>query len=129
MSVSTGLAGMVRPHLLVDPALHARDLVARDGTFVAEVEPEALVVHERAALLDVRAEHVAKRAVQEVGRRVVAADVAAPAGVDRRGHRVADGERAALDAPDVQPGRAGLPRVVHDERAAGAFERAGVSPT
>jgi hypothetical protein len=56
---------------------------------VAEVEAQAVGADQRAGLLDVLAEHLAQRMVQDVRAGVVAADGVATVGVDGRRGRVA----------------------------------------
>ena len=81
--------GVLRHDLLVDDPLDLRDLVARERREVHEVEPQAIRRHERAGLLDVRAEHLAQRRVQQVRRGVIAARRVAHLVGDLRGHQVA----------------------------------------
>ncbi len=78
-SVST--AGVAQ-NLLVDEPLHFLDLGAVHGGVVGEVEAQPRRLHHAARLLDVRAQHLAQRGVQQVRGGVVA-----PRGVaQRRGH-------------------------------------------
>ena len=81
--------------LLVDDALDAIELVARDRLEVHEVEAQAVGRDERARLLDVGAEHLAQRGVEQVRRRVIAARRVADVGVDLGGDDVARAKRAA----------------------------------
>ena len=67
-------------------------LVAGDRLKVHEVEAQPIGRDQRARLLDVRAEHLAQRRVQQVRRRVVAARRVADLGVDLRGDEVADAQ-------------------------------------
>ena len=63
----------VPQHLLVDDVLDL-DAAARgvSGAEVDEVEAQSIGRHQRARLLDVRAEHLAQRGVQQMRRRVIA---------------------------------------------------------
>ena len=63
--------------------------VGRHRLVVAEVEAQPVGVDERALLLDVLAEHLAQRPVEEVGGGVVAADGVAPGDVDGGGRLLA----------------------------------------
>ena len=68
--------------LLVHQALDFFDLGAVHGGVVREIEAQAAGLHHAARLLDVRAQHLAQRGVQQVRGGVVA-----PRGVaQRRGH-------------------------------------------
>ena len=68
---------MVEHHLPVHPPLDLAQLLCGDGLVVAEVEPRLPLVHQRTLLLDVVAENLAQREVQEVRRGVVPHDVTA----------------------------------------------------
>ncbi len=72
----------------------AQELVARDGGDVHEVEPQAIGRHERARLLDVRAEHLAQRRMEQVRRGVIAAGRVADLVGDLGGHDLTAPERA-----------------------------------
>ena len=67
----------VRPHRvvledrLVDPLLDRAPLVGRERLRVGEVEAQLVGAHRRAGLVDVVAEHVAERPVQQMRGRVV----------------------------------------------------------
>ncbi len=80
--------------LLVDDALDAVELVARDRLEVHEVEAQAIGRDERARLLHVRAEHLAQRRVEQMRRRVIPARRVAHRRVDFRRDDVADAELA-----------------------------------
>ena len=67
---------------------------SRDRLRVAEVEPQPVGRDERALLGDVVAERQPQRLVQQMGRRMVAADRAAARVVDGERQRVADRHRA-----------------------------------
>ena len=108
--------------LLVDDALDAIELVARDRLEVHEVEAQAIGRDERAGLLDVRAEHLAQRGVEQVRRRVIAARRVADVRVHFGGDDVA---RAKLPArPRGHDARAGSPC----ERVSGASSSTTASP-
>ena len=77
----TGSAAAIRS--LASP-FDGRQLLGRHGRHVGEVEPQPVVVHLRALLLGVRAQVLLQGVVQDVRRRVGAAD-ALPALRDRRG--------------------------------------------
>ena len=103
----------------------------RDRLEVHEVEPQAIGRDERARLLDVRAEHLAQRRVQQVRGGVVAARGVAHLGVDLRRHEVAG--RAASPAVTRTRCARGRParmraRPSTDGRRAGRFadDAAGV---
>ncbi len=74
----------VGERLGVGEALDLGDLVVGDRLVVAEVEAQPVGPHQRAGLLDVVAEHLAQRGMQQVGGGVVAPDGVAPVDVDRR---------------------------------------------
>ena len=74
----------VGQRLAVGEVLDAGDLVGAERRIVGEVEAQAVGGDERPGLLDVLAEHFAQGVVDEVGRRVVAADRVAAFDVDRR---------------------------------------------
>ena len=74
---------------------------------VHEVEPQAVGRHERAGLLDVRAEHLAQRRVEQVRGRVVAPRGVADVGVDFGGHDVADASAPEVTRTRCARGRPG----------------------
>ncbi len=98
------LRGLVVAHRIVGEdlgvgeVLDADELVGRDGLVVAEVEPQAVGVDQRALLLDVLAEHLAQGPVQQVGGGVVAADGVAPIDVDGHDRVLPLGDLAVGDA-------------------------------
>ncbi len=63
------------------------------GGEMREVEAQPVRRHQRARLLDVRAQNVAQRRVHQVRRRVVALVALAPRGVGFAGHAIADAQR------------------------------------
>ena len=65
--------GRVAQDLLVDDALDLELLLARHGAEVDEVEAQPIGRNQRARLLDVLAEHLSKRGMEQVSRGVVAA--------------------------------------------------------
>ena len=85
----------------IDLGLDRGELGRRHGLRVAEVEAQAVGRDQRALLRDVAAEVAAQRRVQQVRRRVGAAQAGAALVVDPELDRVADRERAALEAADV----------------------------
>ena len=72
MCLDLGLHRRVLQHLLVDDLLDLEQLLARDGAEVHEVEPQPIRRDERARLLDVRAQHLPQRRVEQVRGGVVA---------------------------------------------------------
>ena len=84
----------VADDLLVDDALDAQELVARDGGDVHEVEAQPVGRDERARLLDVRAEHLPQRRMEQVRRRVIAARRVADLVGDLGGDDLSAPERA-----------------------------------
>ena len=79
----------VAANLLVDDALDPFLFVDGDGLEMDEIEPQAIRRHERPRLLDVTAQHLAKRRVQQMRRRMVAPRGVSRLGVDLCGHDVA----------------------------------------
>ena len=67
--------------------LDLEPLLARDRAEVREVEPQPIRRHERPGLLDVRAEHLAQRRVEQVSGGVVAARRVARLDAHVRRHR------------------------------------------
>ena len=94
--------GVLRYDLLVDDALDRIDLLARDRREVHEVEPQAIGRDERSRLLDVRAEHLAQRRVQQVRRGVIAPRRVAHRVVDLRGDDLSTPEPSLFDADLVE---------------------------
>ena len=88
--------------LLVDDALDAQELVARHGGDVHEIEAQTVGCHERARLLDVWAEDLTQRCMEQVCRRVIAARRIAGLVGHLRGDDLSAPERARLDARQVQ---------------------------
>src|SRR6185503_8497197 len=66
-----GLHRDVAPDLLVDDAFDLEHLRRSDWREVCEVETQPIGCYQRARLLDVAAEHLPQRRVQEVRRRVI----------------------------------------------------------
>ena len=73
-----------------------------------EVEAQAVGRDQRAALGDVIAEHLAQRFVQQMRRRVIGADRAAPPVIDLELQRRAELQRALLDRAEMHEEIAGL---------------------
>ncbi len=94
-----------------------------------EVEAQAIGRHERAALRDVVAEHLAQRLVQKMRRRVVGADGRAAFAIDFQIDCLAVLEAAALDGAEVHEQPASLLLRVGDaeQRALGALDDALVA--
>ena len=72
----------VAENLLVHEPLDFFDFGAVHGGVMSEVETQAAGIHHAAGLLDVRAQHLAQRGVEQVSRGVIAAGGVA----QRRGH-------------------------------------------
>ena len=88
----------VAAHLRVHVRLDERDLFGGERLRMAEIETEAIFRNERALLRDVRTEPIAKRGVQQVGRRMVGADAATARGIDVELHDIADADAALGNA-------------------------------
>ena len=88
---------LVGQDLVVGQVLDLDQLVGRHRLVVAEVEAQPVGGDQRALLLDVLAQHLAQRPVQQVGGGVVAADGVAALDVDGGGDQLA-GLDLALDA-------------------------------
>ena len=105
-----GVDGLVLEDRLVDDPLDLLSLLGRDGGEVDEVEAQAIGRDERARLLDVPAEHLAQRGVQQVRGGVIAPRRITQLAVDFGADDVARGNRAArcprADARAAGPGRA-----------------------
>ena len=103
-------------------------LVLRDAARVREVEAQSIGCDERARLLDVRAQNLPERGVEQVRRGVIAPDRIAARGVDRRGDVVACRQPAVGDTDLVHARPAGRdPRHVLDTGSCGRTgQRAGV---
>ena len=74
----------------VDQILHLVQLLGGDAFKVSEVETQAVRLHQRACLMDVVAQYLHQRGIQQVGGAVGAADGGAADGVNRGGHGIAD---------------------------------------
>ncbi len=98
----------VRIHLGLDRG----DVVGAERAVVREVEAEAVGRDQAALLRHVRAEPVAQRGVEQVGRAMIGADRAAALLVDLLGQRVADLERALADLGTKQVKLANLLRSI-----------------
>ena len=123
-----GGGGLVPPDQVVHPPLHVPELVLAERLEVREVEAQVVGGHHRAGLLHVLAQPLAERQVEQVGGRVVGADLVAPLLVDLQLDRLADRDLAVLDlaAVDHQPRDRPL-RVGHLHRPCGAGDGAGVA--
>ena len=97
-----GLHGVVRIHAGVDLALDRVQRLGADRSAVGEVEPQPVGRDERAGLLDVRAEALAEGGVEQMGRRVVAADGVAALPVHVRRHPVAFPQASPRDPHPVR---------------------------
>ncbi len=94
---------------------------------MAEVETQILGRDERARLLDLGAEHLAQRPMQDVGRRVIPPDAVAAFAVDAGGDLVALRDRAGLHgcAVEDETGQAVLRVVDPNAHAIGPCELIG----
>ena len=89
-----GLDRGVLANLGVDDVFQRLDLLGLDGFEVAEVEAQTLTVDQRAFLLNVIAQHLAQRGVQQVRGRVVQRGGVAHFGFDVGLHRCANDQAA-----------------------------------
>ena len=85
----------VGEHFAVDDVLDLFEFFVGDLREVGEVEAQAVGIDQRAGLLDVRAQNLAQRGVEQVRAGVVAADGVAALAIDDGVDVVADGEVAA----------------------------------
>src|SRR5436190_1559287 len=92
---------VILQHHLVGDVLNTRKLFRTDRLRMHEVEAQPVRRHQRAALGDMVAEHQAQRLVQQVRRRVMGADRAAPVMVDLELQRGARLQRALLHRAGV----------------------------
>ena len=121
-------AAAVGDDLGIRDALNLAQLRGTHAFVVAEVESQPIGRHQRAGLLDVMAEHLAQRPVQDVRAGVIAADGAAPLVVDLGADQRAGLDDAAVDAPDVAVQICQRVRAVeHVDDALGACDRADVA--
>lgn len=95
------LGRTVGADLGVHPALDLGQFGLRHRLEVREVEAQAIRRHQRALLLDMRAQHLAQGRMQQVGGRVVEDGTGATRGIDGRHHVVADLQAALGDATDM----------------------------
>ena len=110
MASAIGMNAMATGSIVADDAadlvLDRALLLGGQPAVEREVEAQVVGRHERAGLARALADHVAQRAVQQVGARVVAHRVGAPLGVHLRRHGLADPEaamqRAAMDDQAAQ---------------------------
>ena len=102
-AISRVVTGAFSQHARVGDVLDLRELLVADRLGVREIEAQPVGRDQRALLRDMIAEHLAQRLVQQMRRRMVAADVGAA--------RVIDIER------ERQPGLAACPaRLCPNER-------------
>ncbi len=124
-----GLNRRVPPDLLVDDRFDLAQLLGGERGVVGEVEPQPVGRHQRAALLDVRPEHLAQRGVQQVGGGVVPARRVAGRVVHGGHHGVTRLQVACgdLDPVKARTVRARLDQSPHQREGASlARERADV---
>ncbi len=123
-----GADGCVGERLAVGQPFDLLDLLGGDARVVGEVEPQPVGTDPRAGLLDVLAEHLAQRPVQDVRAGVVLADRVAPIGVDRRRRGLSGRDRAGRDARRVATqSRQRERRVEHLGRAGLGGDGSGVA--
>jgi hypothetical protein len=87
--------------LPIDGLLCRRQLLAREGLAVREVEAQLVGVAQRAPLVGVHAQRLSECQVEHVRRGVVAGDGGAPRVVNGERELVAQAELALRDVPDV----------------------------
>ncbi len=92
--------GLVLQDDPVGDLLDLRQFFRRDRLLVREVEAQPVAVDERSLLGDMRAQHLAERLVQQMGRRMVGPDGATAGVIDLRHERHA-GSDGTLDDLDV----------------------------
>src|SRR5581483_9304563 len=111
-------------HALVD----TRDLLRRHSAVERDVERRVVGADPGALLHDVLAESLAQRLVQQVGRRVMARDRAAPLRVHRRGRLLSGADRAPIDRADVRDhALGGTLRVLDADAASRERDHPGVA--
>ena len=86
--------GQAVQHRVVHQILHLQDLLGGDGLKVGKVEAQTIRLHQRAGLMDVVAQHLLQRGIQQVGGGVGAAHGAAALRIDGGGNAVAHMEGA-----------------------------------
>ena len=123
-----GVYGQIGHDDVVADALDLEDLLVRHGLEMREVEAQPVRCDERTGLLDMLAEHLGERALQDMRRRVVAGDECATALVDGGVHDVILVDAAARHYTVVD-GQALLRalRVIDDDGAKLARDGAGIS--
>ena len=89
------------PDVTVHFRLDRGDVVDGQRAGLAEIEAQPVGRDQRALLGDMPAEAAPQRGVEQVGGRVIGAQLRSPLGVDGQGHGIADRDRAALDRPQV----------------------------
>ena len=124
----TAVTGSIGDDLPVDGLFDFLEFVLGQRLVVREVEASLLVVDERAFLLDVVAERLPQRVIEQMRRGVVAHRLDAPADRLLQIHRIADGEPPFVQHADMQHGIAEPLRVEHFELAAiGRADRADIA--
>ena len=120
--------GLIGQDLGIDDGFHASDLLGGQRRVLREVETGLVGIDQRAALLDVSAQHLAQRLVHQVGGGVVAHCARATHGVDAGQQAVAHRQRARFQHA-VMAEHAGLDlqRVGHGEAQAIGFQQAGIT--
>ena len=96
-----GFHRLVPEDMLVDEAFNLGQLPGGDGLVMGDVEPQPIRRHQRSGLPHMRADHGAQRRVQQVRRRMVAANIVAARGVHLGGYLVAELQCALADRRDV----------------------------
>ena len=118
---------VVQAHLLVDERLDLGELLGAHGLVVREIEAQAIRRDERALLLNVRAEHLAQRRMQQMRGGVIQHDRGAALRVDLRLHAVADRDAARDERSLMAERRAELLRVGDLESRGADGKLAGVA--
>ena len=116
-AISRVVTGAFCSTIVVGDVLDALELLGAHRLGMREVEAQPVGRDQRALLRDVIAEHLAQRLVQQMGRRMVGADGAAPRVIDLEQQRGADLERALLDRAEMDEQVAGLLLRVGDAEA------------
>src|SRR5262249_51871725 len=92
----------VHQNVVVDDLLDGQELLARERTEVHEVEAETIGCDERSRLFDVRTKHLTQSRMQEMRRRVIAANGGPAWRVDFRDDRCSDRNFATVHAYAVR---------------------------
>ena len=113
--------------ILVDQFFHFGNLFDREGGEMGKVKAANGIRNVGARLLDVVAQHAAKRTLQQVRRRVVAHNGGTAVGIDLGLNDVAGVESSLGDRTEVQINAVGLFGIQHVEHRAVAGDNAGIA--